>query len=81
MTGTNVAALGDAMAHNNLSILYRKGDGAEKDEKKIEESIPALEEAAFAIAIASHPEARYNLLDIMSGERKGFLDLEQRNIN
>jgi len=56
MTGTNVAALGDAMAHNNLSILYRKGDGAEKDEKKIEESIPALEEAAFAIAIASHRE-------------------------
>eukprot|EP00985_Skeletonema_marinoi_P024471 scaffold17030_cov86-Skeletonema_marinoi.AAC.2 len=56
MTGTNVAALGDAMAHNNLSILYRKGDGAEKDEKKIEESIPALEEAAFAIAIASHHE-------------------------
>ena len=48
--------------------------------RRRKKKVSALEEAAFAIAIASHPEARYNLLDIMSGERKGFLDLEQRNI-
>ncbi len=48
------AKLGDAEAHNNLSMLYREGLGVEKDEKK---SVYHAEEAA----IGGHPEARFNL--------------------
>eukprot|EP00985_Skeletonema_marinoi_P008723 scaffold3982_cov102-Skeletonema_marinoi.AAC.5 len=51
---TKAAELGDAMAHNSLSIAYFVGDGVEKDEKK---GRYHLEEAA----IAGHPGARYNL--------------------
>eukprot|EP00984_Skeletonema_dohrnii_P018508 scaffold8668_cov89-Skeletonema_dohrnii-CCMP3373.AAC.4 len=48
------AELGDASAHYDLSHLYRKGEGVEKDEKK---GLYYLEEAA----IAGHPDARYDL--------------------
>ena len=51
---TKAAALGDVTAHYNLSVIYRAGDGVEKDEKK---EIYHLEEAA----IGGQPEARYNL--------------------
>eukprot|EP00577_Skeletonema_sp_RCC1716_P020505 CAMPEP_0113416604 /NCGR_PEP_ID=MMETSP0013_2-20120614/25207_1 /TAXON_ID=2843 ORGANISM="Skeletonema costatum, Strain 1716" /NCGR_SAMPLE_ID=MMETSP0013_2 /ASSEMBLY_ACC=CAM_ASM_000158 /LENGTH=296 /DNA_ID=CAMNT_0000303675 /DNA_START=113 /DNA_END=1003 /DNA_ORIENTATION=- /assembly_acc=CAM_ASM_000158 len=51
---TKAAELGNASAHYNLSHLYRKGEGVEKDEKK---GWYHLEEAA----IAGHPDARYNL--------------------
>ena len=48
------AELGDIAAHYNLSVMYRKGKGVEKDEKK---ELHHLEEAA----IAGHPVARHNL--------------------
>ena len=48
------AALGDAGAHYQLSVMYRLGDGVEKDKGK---EIHHLEEAA----IAGHPSARHNL--------------------
>ena len=48
------AALGDVIAHYQLSCLYRDGKGVEKDEKK---SLYHLTEAA----IAGHPTARNNL--------------------
>eukprot|EP00984_Skeletonema_dohrnii_P025060 scaffold14195_cov155-Skeletonema_dohrnii-CCMP3373.AAC.7 len=48
------AALGDASAHYLLSVLYREGEGVEKDEKK---EFYHLEEAA----VAGHPRARYYL--------------------
>ena len=48
------AELGDAMAHYNLSLMYRLGKGVEKDEKK---ETYHLEEAA----IRGHSDARYNL--------------------
>ena len=49
------AELGDAEAHFNLSIMYKKGQGGvETDEKK---RVFHLEEAA----IAGHPVARHNL--------------------
>ena len=51
---TKAAELGDADAHFNLSVMYMKGEGVEKDEKK---KIYHLEEAA----IAGHPDARHNL--------------------
>jgi hypothetical protein len=51
---TKAAALGDFDAHFNLSVLYRKGDGVEKDEKK---ELYHLEEAA----IGGHPNARIYL--------------------
>ena len=51
---TMAAELGDAMSHYNLSVMYKKGLGVEKDEKK---KIYHLEEAA----IAGHPEARHAL--------------------
>eukprot|EP00984_Skeletonema_dohrnii_P021744 scaffold10944_cov84-Skeletonema_dohrnii-CCMP3373.AAC.3 len=51
---TNAAELGDATAHNNLTFMYRNGQGVEKDEKK---EVYHLEEAA----IAGHPRARCNL--------------------
>ena len=51
---TKAAELGDADAHYNLSIMYRYGQGVEKDEKK---SIYHAEQAA----ISGHPEARHGL--------------------
>jgi len=47
------AELGDAVAHYDLSFLYEKGEGVEKDEKR---ELFHLVEAA----IAGHPEARHN---------------------
>ena len=51
---TIAAELGDATAHFNLTAMYMRGCGVERDEKK---SVYHLEEAA----IGGHPEARYNL--------------------
>ncbi len=51
---TKAAALGDIDAHYQLSIMYDKGKGVQKDKKK---EIYHLEEAA----IGGHPEARHNL--------------------
>ena len=51
---TKAAALGDVVAHYQLSCMYQFGHGVEKDEKK------ALHHAEEA-AIAGHPEARYYL--------------------
>jgi tetratricopeptide (TPR) repeat protein len=51
---TKAVELGDIDAHFRLSVLYRKGQGVQKDEKK---EIHHLEEAA----IAGHDVARYNL--------------------
>ena len=51
---TKAAELGYAGAHYDLSNLYRKGEGVDKDMKM---AIYLLEEAA----IAGHPSARYNL--------------------
>eukprot|EP00984_Skeletonema_dohrnii_P018412 scaffold8594_cov81-Skeletonema_dohrnii-CCMP3373.AAC.1 len=51
---TKAAELGNSVAHNNLSILYRDGKGVEKDKKK---ELHHLEEAA----IGGHPDARHNL--------------------
>ena len=48
------AALGDAAAHYQLSILYMNGQGVEKDEKKV---LHHTEQAA----IRGHPFARHNL--------------------
>ena len=62
---SKAAALGDADAHHNLSFMYRKGRGVEKDEEK---EIFHLEEAA----IAGHPDARHNLACYWA--RKGRFD-------
>ena len=51
---TKAAALGDMMAHYQLSTLYRNGQGVEEDEKK---ELHHLTEAA----IGGHPLARHNL--------------------
>ena len=51
---SKAAELGDALAHWSLSLMYERGKGVEKDEKK---EIYHLEEAA----IAGHPDARCNL--------------------
>ena len=51
---TKAAELGNAWAHYTLSLLYRDGEGVEKDEEK---EIHHLEEAA----IGGHPDARYFL--------------------
>ena len=51
---TKAAQLGDASAHYNLSCMYDKGHGVEKDMKK---EVYHLEEAA----IGGHPHARHNL--------------------
>ncbi len=51
---TKAAGLGHAVAHFNLSCLYRDGEGVEKDEKK---QVYHLEEAAMK----GHANARYNL--------------------
>ena len=51
---TKAAELGDANAHNYLSIMYMNGEGVEKDEKK---ELYHLEEAV----IRGHPAARFSL--------------------
>jgi len=51
---SKAAALGNMMAHYNLSCLYHDGEGVEKD---INKKVYHLEEAA----IGGHPQARYNL--------------------
>ena len=51
---SKAAALGDAVAHYQLSCLYHVGQGVEKDEKK---QLHHLEEAA----IGGDPMARHNL--------------------
>jgi TPR repeat protein len=51
---TKAAELGDAVAHYNLSVTYREGQGVEKDKEKY---IYHLEEAA----IGGHPGARHVL--------------------
>ena len=60
---TKAAALGDADAHYNLSCMYMKGEGVEKDEKK---EVYHAEEAA----IRGHLIARHNLgsYDGMNGK-------------
>jgi TPR repeat protein len=51
---TRAAELGDMNAHFNLSTMYQKGGGVEKDMKK---EVYHLEEAA----IGGHATARFNL--------------------
>jgi len=51
---TKAAELGDAHAHFKFSVMYRKGEGVEKDTKK---EMYHLEEAA----IGGHPTASHNL--------------------
>eukprot|EP00985_Skeletonema_marinoi_P007141 scaffold3121_cov211-Skeletonema_marinoi.AAC.10 len=51
---TKAAGLGDSSAHDYLALMYWKGTGVEKDEKK---GNYHAEEAA----IAGHPTARHNL--------------------
>ena len=51
---TKAAELGDMTAHNELGIMYARGEGVEKDEEK---AVYLLEMAA----IVGHPDARYNL--------------------
>jgi TPR repeat protein len=62
----NAAALGDMDAHYNMSILYRDGQGIDKDEQKY---LQHLEEAA----IGGHPSARWNLA-CYEGEKSGRHD-------
>ena len=62
---TKAAELGDATAHYNLSIMYRLGQGVEKDEKK---HVYHLEEAA----IGGNVDARHNLAVIE--ERYGRME-------
>ena len=51
---TKAAELGDAKAHYKLALMYRNGEGVQKDDGKY---IYHLEEAA----IGGHPLARYDL--------------------
>ena len=51
---TKAAALGDIESHYELTVMYRLGEGVEKDMKN---EVYHLEEAA----IGGHLEARYNL--------------------
>eukprot|EP00984_Skeletonema_dohrnii_P002817 scaffold963_cov103-Skeletonema_dohrnii-CCMP3373.AAC.7 len=51
---TKAAALGDIVAHYELSLMYLNGHGVEKDKKK---EVYHLEVAA----IGGHPDARHNL--------------------
>ena len=51
---TKAAALGDAEAHYPLSVMYREGQGVEKDEKREKHH---MEEAA----IGGHPMARHDI--------------------
>ena len=60
---TKAAALGNAEAHFNLSFMYRKGEGVEKDKKK---EVYHLEEAA----IGAIP-MQETILDIMRGKVEG----------
>jgi len=60
---TKAARLGDVVAQYNLSVMYREGEGVEKDKKK---EIYHLEEAA----IGGNPSARYNLGLIEGGDGK-----------
>ena len=59
---TNAAEFGSVEAHYNLSIMYVRGEGVEKDEKK---ELYHLEEAA----IGGHPDAR-NKLAALEWRRK-----------
>ena len=68
---SKAAELGDAEAHFKLAIMYRFGQGVEKDEKK---EIYHLEEAA----IKGHPDARYQL-GITEG-RKGREDRAEKHL-
>ena len=65
---TKAAALGDANAHHNLSVMYYNGEGVEKDEKK---QVYHLEEAA----IAGHPRARH-CLGVVE-EVNGHIEIER----
>jgi TPR repeat protein len=67
---TKAAELGDALAHYNLSIMYRDRDGVEEDTEK---EVFHLEEAA----IAGNPHARHNL-GIFEG-RKGRFDRARKH--
>ena len=60
---TKAAALGDVIAHFQLSGMYREGEGVDKDEKK---ELHHTEKAAMG----GHPDARYNLgyLDMKNGQ-------------
>ena len=51
---TKAAELGFAEAHKSLGVMYRDGEGVEKDEEK---EVYHLEKAA----ICGNPEARHNL--------------------
>ena len=51
---TKAAELGDAMAHSKLGVMYDRGEGVDKDEKK---ALYHWEEAA----IGGHPFARHSL--------------------
>jgi tetratricopeptide (TPR) repeat protein len=51
---TKAAELSDTVAHDQLGIMYRDGDGVKKDDEK---GVYHLEKAA----IGGHPGARYNL--------------------
>ena len=51
---TRAAALGDGLAHRQLSVMYRNGEGVEKEKKR---ALHHTEQAA----IGGHPGARYNL--------------------
>jgi hypothetical protein len=51
---TKATELGNILAHHNLSLMYRRGECVEKDEKK---ELHHLEQAA----IGGNPIARYNL--------------------
>eukprot|EP00984_Skeletonema_dohrnii_P031976 scaffold25260_cov56-Skeletonema_dohrnii-CCMP3373.AAC.1 len=59
---SKAAELGNAIAHHLLSILYDKGEGVKKDEKKV---VFHLEQAA----IGGNPFARNNLakLETLNG--------------
>ena len=48
------AELGDVQAHYELSVMYREGQGVEKNKEK---EVYHLEQAS----IAGHPDARFNL--------------------
>eukprot|EP00984_Skeletonema_dohrnii_P012018 scaffold4831_cov131-Skeletonema_dohrnii-CCMP3373.AAC.2 len=60
---TKAAALGNILAHHNLSRLYYEGKGVKKDKKK---ELHHLEQAA----IGGNPSARYLLGDYESDRFK-----------
>jgi len=67
---TKAAELGEPEAHYQLSTMYYKGEGVEKDKKK---EMYHLEEAA----IGGHPWARYNLG--VEEKEKGRMDRAMKN--